>query len=350
MKNIYQNLLNTLEDHSQAAIVTTLSDKIQKDVYIPYSLESDASTSQNLFENAVTKACADGRPFLFMDDNSTIFTEPFYRQDRLLVFGGGHVAYILSEIAAKIGFSVIVTEDRPEFGNKERFPWAAKVNCEQFDTVIDSMTITDTDYIVLLTRGHFYDKMCLKALYKQKKCAYLGILASRRRMGELTSQLAQDGIEKEWMEQIHSPVGLNIGAVTPEEIAIAILAQIIQTKRLTSDGARRAILTDIDMRVIKHLSNESDEYSSMKKAIVTVIENSGITPRKAGAKMVVYEDGHLIGTIGGGPAEGNLIMETQKFLHDNELYHILYADIGGLLTEDKSQISNDYLRVLIERA
>lgn len=343
MKNIYQHLLDTLETHPQAAIVTTLSDTIKKDIFVSQNLKSD-------FDNSILKVCEDGRPFLSIKDSSAILSEPFYRQNRLLIFGGGHVAYILSEIAAKIGFSVIVTEDRPEFGNKERFPWAAKVNCEQFDTVIDSMTITDSDYIVLLTRGHYYDKMCLKALYKQKRCAYLGILASRRRMGELTSQLTEDGIEKEWMDQIHSPVGLNIGAVTPEEIAIAILAQIIQTKRLSDDGSRRIVLTDVDMRVIKHLSDEPDVHGSKKKAIVTIVENNGITPRKAGAKMVVYEDGRLVGTIGGGPAEGNLIVETQKFLKENTLYRILYADIGGLLTKDKSLISNDYLRVLIERA
>ena len=200
MRNIYKNLLNTLEKHPRVSIITTLTDSVTKELCIHESSDSDLHSSSVGVKNS-----------------KTIITEPFYREDRLLVFGGGHVAHILSEIAAKIGFSVIVTEDRPEFGNAERFPWAKKVYCEQFDKVIDSMTISSSDYIVLLTRGHFYDKMCLKALYKQEKCAYLGILASKRRMSELTSQLFEDGIEKDWMAQIHSPVGLNIGAVTSRQ-------------------------------------------------------------------------------------------------------------------------------------
>lgn len=343
MNNIYKDLLNVLEEHSQAVILTTLGNPIQK--HLIHSDSIDDPLNQ-----LAAKTMNEQRPLLMEKGEKHIISEPFCCEDRMLIFGGGHVALILSEIAAKIGFSVIVTEDRPEFGNKERFPWVEKVNCERFDKVIDSMKIRESDYIVLLTRGHFYDKMCLKSLYKQDKCAYLGILASRRRMSELTTQLAEDGIEKEWMEQIHSPVGLDIGAVTPEEIAIAILAQIIQTKRLSTDGKQRVTHSDIDMRVIKHLSAPPDERKDMKKTIVTILENHGITPRKAGAKMIVYEDGTLIGTIGGGPAEGNLIVEARRFLQTKDLYRIFYADIGGMLTYDKSQVSNDHLRILFENA
>lgn len=343
MNNIYKDLLANLESHPQAVILSTLTDRIQKQII---SVESLRVTPDLL----AIEAYETGRPVYSEETGRFIIAEPFSSEDRLLIFGGGHVAHILSEIAAKIGFSVIVTEDRPEFGNKERFPWADKVFCERFDTVIDSMTMSSSDYIVLLTRGHCYDKMCLKSLYKQNRCAYLGILASRRRMNELTTQLTKDGIENEWMAQIHSPVGLNIGAVTPEEIAIAILAQIIQTKRLSADGKDRILRSDIDMRVIRHLASLSEESGNTKKAIVTVIENHGITPRKSGAKMIVYEDGRLVGTIGGGPAEGNLIVESQKFIQTGKSHQILYADIGGLLTDDKTQISSDYLRVLIENA
>ncbi|MEE1085729.1 MAG: XdhC/CoxI family protein [Schaedlerella sp.] len=338
MKNIYQDLLNTLEEQARAVILTTLTDSVEKEIII-------ASNSSLPAEEALLT----GKPFFQSEGEKTLIAEPFSREDRLLVFGGGHVAYILSEIAAKIGFSVIVTEDRPEFGTKERFPWAQKVFCKSFDEVIDSMTISASDHIVLLTRGHFYDKICLRSLYKQERPSYLGILASRRRMGELTSQLSEEGIEKEWMQQIHSPVGLDIGAVTPEEIAIAILAQIIQTKRLSADGRQRIVRSDIDMRVIRHLSSLSDEQKNIKKAIVTVLENNGITPRKAGAKMIVYEDGTLIGTVGGGPAEGNLIARAKEFIQKEETYCILYADIGGCLTYDKTTISSDYLRILIEK-
>ena len=344
MNTIYSNLLNILEEQSQAVVLTTLTDSIEKQLVIKSDVNSDLNSP-----SPAALCFQECRPLFFEKSDRTIIAEPFFREDRLLVFGGGHVAHILSEIAAKIGFSVIVTEDRPEFGNRERFPWAAKVFCDSFDHVIDSMTISASDYIVLLTRGHFYDKLCLKALYKQERSTYLGILASRRRMHELTEQLSEDGIEKEWIEQIHSPVGLDIGAVTPEEIAISILAQMIQTKRLSADGRRKIVRSDIDMRVIKHLANVPKDRQHMRKAIFTIVENHGITPRKAGAKMVVYEDGFLIGTIGGGPAEGNLILETKNFLQGDENYRICYADIGGLLTNDKSLISNNYLKVLIER-
>lgn len=345
MQNIYKDLLDTLEGESQAVILTTLTDSIDKQLVLKSAFDTDLQT-----DSPAAFAFQECRPLLFEKEDTQIVAEPFFKEERLLIFGGGHVAHILSEIAAKIGFSVVVTEDRPEFGNKERFPWASNVYCEQFDHVINSMTITQSDYIVLLTRGHFYDKMCLKALYQQERSAYLGILASRRRMRELTEQLSEDGIEEEWMAQIHSPVGLDIGAVTPEEIAIAILAQIIQTKRLSADSKQRIIRSDIDMRVLHHLANPPADRKVVKKAIFTILENHGITPRKAGAKMIVYEDGVLIGTVGGGPAEGNLIMETKHFLAGEEAYRICYADIGGLLTDDLSQVSNDYLKILIEKA
>lgn len=344
MQNIYKDLLHTLEGESQAVILTMLADSISKQLVLKSALDTASQV-----DSPAALSFQECRPLLLKEEENTIIAEPFFKEERLLIFGGGHVAYILSEIAAKIGFSVVVTEDRPEFGNKERFPWASNVYCEQFDRVINSMTITVSDYIVLLTRGHFYDKMCLKALYKQERSSYLGILASRRRMRELTEQLSEDGIEEEWMSQIHSPVGLDIGAVTPEEIAIAILAQIIQTKRLSADSKQRIIRSDIDMRVIRHLANPPENRRTVKKAIFTILENHGITPRKAGAKMIVYEDGVLVGTVGGGPAEGNLIMEAPNFLNSNIPYRICYSDIGGLLTDDQTQVSNDYLKILIER-
>ena len=101
--------------------------------------------------------------------------------------------------------------------------------------------------------------------------------------------LEEEGISRKWLDWIHTPVGLDIGAVTPEEIAVAILAEAIQVKRKPEDEARKVSQSDIDMEVIHDLAEPEEKFADQKKAVITILSTKGSTPRKAGAKMIVYE-------------------------------------------------------------
>lgn len=163
----------------------------------------------------------------------SLFFEPVIGKERLLVFGGGHVALPVVKIGAMLGFSVTVVDDRISFANESRFPEADQIICKPFeDAFKESLTLTDSDYIVIITRGHQYDYTCLEqALTSSAQPAYIGMIGSKRRVKGILEKLKGEGIPEESIEQIYSPIGLDIGGENPEEIAVSIMAEIIQVKR-----------------------------------------------------------------------------------------------------------------------
>ena len=291
----------------------------------------------------------EGEPRLVEDGDKQYFVESFCREERLIILGGGHVGLALAEFAARTGFQVCVVDDRPSFANTVRFPWAAEVLCEGFASAIEKLQINEYDYITILTRGHRHDGDCLRALYKQKKSAYLGMIGSRRRVKQLKEQLhEEENISQEWLDFIHSPIGLSIGAVSPEEIAIAILAEIIQVKH-TEQRTDKVMSSDVDMRVMERLANPDEKRKEQGKAVVTIIETKGSTPRKSGAKMIVYEDGTIEGTIGGGCAEAG-ISQTARQIIQKGGYLIQHIDMTGAVAEDEGMVCGGVMKVLIEKA
>ena len=275
--------------------------------------------------------------------------EPFCRENRMLIFGGGHVSLALAEFAARTGFSVTVTDDRPAFANKLRFPTAKEVLCMDFEAAIEKLGVNSSDFAVLLTRGHRHDGVCLKALVKQPQTAYLGMIGSRKRVREFKDTLEEEGISRAWLDWIHTPVGLDIGAVTPEEIAVAILAETIQVKRKPeTEGGRKVSQSDIDMEVIHDLAEPDEKFADQKKAVITILGTKGSTPRKAGAKMIVYETGLIQGTIGGGCAEANLMQHAREVIRDG-IYQIRHVDMTGKAAEEEGMVCGGVMQVLIER-
>ena len=243
-------------------------------------------------------ALSEGSPVLDRDHGHIRLLEPFSRKERLLILGGDHVGLALAEFAAKTGFSVYVADDRPCFANQLRFPWAEEVYCMDFPAAIQAFQPDTQDYIAVLTRGHRHDADCLTALSHCPVPTYLGMIGSRRRVKELKTHLEEtEHLSHEWLESIHTPIGLAIKAVTPEEIAISILAELILTKRTLRPD--HIAPSDADLDVIAALADPPANRTDLKKALATIVETKGSTPRKAGANMIVYEDGTVFGTIGG---------------------------------------------------
>jgi xanthine dehydrogenase accessory factor len=148
----------------------------------------------------------------------------------LLVVGGGHIGQALADIGALMGFSVAVVDDRPEFASAERFPQAERVICGDFEEELRRFPITPQTYVVVVTHGHREDELSLRQVVTSE-AAYVGMIGSRRRSAMVIRHLSDDGYPREALARVRTPIGLDIGAETPEEIAVSIMAEIIQARR-----------------------------------------------------------------------------------------------------------------------
>jgi len=159
-----------------------------------------------------------------------VFVEPVLPPALLYIFGAGHVAYNLYKVARIAGFDVTVIDDRESYANRERFPDAQDVLVADFKEVPSNLLIRERAYIVIVTRGHRDDMSVLRWAINAN-ARYLGMIGSRRKTISIYNELEKEGIAAEALAQVHAPVGLEIGAVTPEEIAVAIVAEMIAVRR-----------------------------------------------------------------------------------------------------------------------
>jgi xanthine dehydrogenase accessory factor len=159
-----------------------------------------------------------------------VMIEVHERPATLLIIGGGHIGKALATIGNLCGFSVEVVDDRPEYANAERFPEADRISCGRFDEVLDGYPIDTNTYIVCVTRGHKHDETSLR-LVASSDAAYVGMIGSKRRVRAVLQHLVEDGLDRDAVARVHTPIGLDIGAETPEEIAVSIMAEIIQARR-----------------------------------------------------------------------------------------------------------------------
>jgi xanthine dehydrogenase accessory factor len=159
-----------------------------------------------------------------------IFIEPVLPPASLYIFGAGHVAVSLYKTAKMAGFDVNVVDDRESYANRERFPDAKEVIAEDFDQAMARITPNETSYVVIVTRGH-HDDMRVLRWAVQTQARYIGMIGSKRKTIAIFRELVKEGIPEQRFERVHAPVGLDIGAITPEEIAIAITAELIAVRR-----------------------------------------------------------------------------------------------------------------------
>ncbi len=159
-----------------------------------------------------------------------IFIEPVLPSSSLYIFGAGHVALELFKVAGNLGFDCIVVDDRDAYANAERFPGAARIVARDFDEAFSELAPTESSYIVIATRGHRDDMRVLRWAV-QTPAHYIGMIGSKRKVITIFRELTREGLKPEIFDRVHSPVGLDIGAVTPEEIAVSIAAELIAIRR-----------------------------------------------------------------------------------------------------------------------
>src|SRR5437660_11850464 len=159
-----------------------------------------------------------------------IFIEPVLPPASLYIFGAGHVSVNLYKVARDAGFDVTVVDDREAYANRERFPEAKEVIAEDFEQAMARLIPSESSYIVITTRGHRDDMRVLRWAV-QAQARYIGMIGSKRKAITIFRELVKEGLPENLFERVYAPVGLDIGAITPEEIAVAITAELIAVRR-----------------------------------------------------------------------------------------------------------------------
>ena len=274
-------------------------------------------------------------------EGQKFFIEHLKRQAHLVICGCGHVSQQVIELAGKVGFHVTVLEDRPYFADRARAAGADLVLCDAFEKSLQGIAGTPDTYFLVVTRGHRFDRACLEQILK-KPYAYVGMMASRGRSALLKKQMAEDGFDRKALDEMHTPVGLSIHAETPEEIAVSIVAELIQIKNQTKKTA------GYDSLLMEYLSGVKEP--GQPKVLATIIARRGSAPRSIGTKMLVLGDGRIIGTIGGGCMESEVQHQCLRLLREeNEKSRIVCADMTVSQAEDEGMVCGGTIDVFLEK-
>ena len=166
-----------------------------------------------------------------------VLVEPILPVPRAFIFGAGHISKILSKVASIAGFTPVVIDDREAFANRERFPDVEEVHAGEYEEIFPRLSIDKTSYLVVVTRGHRDDMRVLK-LAIASSARYIAMIGSKRKVLGVVRELEKEGVPPEAFERLHAPMGLDIGAVSPEEIAIAVAAEMIAVRRNAASGWR----------------------------------------------------------------------------------------------------------------
>ena len=341
----YEILSEEMRAGRKAVLLTALNDKPDSSAAIKKYLftESRLNTKPDAGDEyqKIAQSAVETGKLQCLDDKrgNILFAEPFFPESRLIILGGGHIAKPLAEFSAKCGFSVTVVDDRPYFANSERFPYAEKVICEGFDLCFPLLHVNRSAFVVIITRGHRHDLDCLRQALGLET-AYTGMIGSRRRVRAAMEQMLSEGFPKEKLDAVRSPIGLDIGALTPEEISISILSELIKYKR----QIEQANWPELDRDVLDELSREKQE----PRALITIIETKGSVPRDIGAKMIVWSYGKIVGSIGGGCSESAVIQTAYDVIREGG-YKTQDIDMMGDTAAEEGMVCGGTMRVVIER-
>jgi len=353
MENSYFKLVQELKSRNQLVMVTKLKKNdrenkasIEKSLFNTDQLELNG-VNEELKKHALN-VLKTGLPEMIQSQQNEIeLYEPFYSEGRLIILGGGHIAKPLAKYGSEIGFEVTVVDDRPSFANPGRFPEASVVLCESFENCFKTLEVNASDYVVIVTRGHRHDAVCLRQVLELSP-EYLGMIGSKRRVKSLMELLIEEGFDQDKINHVCAPIGLEIGAITPEEIAISIIAQVISKKRLNQTSLqatkkKQRYQSDFDYEVLENLVNDTEE----KRAIITVVSKKGSVPRGPGAKMIVWPDGRILGSIGGGCSEAEVILVARDLINSGG-FTVDKIDMTGSVAEDEGMVCGGIMEVLIE--
>lgn len=274
-------------------------------------------------------------PAVCQTAQGAVLYEVLCQQKALLICGGGHISVPVCRIAKMLGYHVTVMDDRAEFAQPSRFPEADAVLCQNFSQLHCAVDwdARDDFSVVIVTRGHAADTVCLREALRHD-LAYLGMIGSRRKNRAVFDLLMQEGVSREQLERVHAPIGLEIGAETPEEIAVSIAAEWI---------------ADRQHRANANISQEMLHALAQGKAgiMATVVQKRGSAPRGIGARMFFCEDGRTLGTVGGGLAELEVCHKAEQVRKDKQPVRMAF-DLSNGEAGKSGMICGGRIEVLFE--
>ena len=293
----------------------------------------------------VYRAVAEGKEaaLTFTADGEE-YLRSFHPPERLILLGCGNIGQELCRYAADLGFTVTAVDERPGFANRTLMPDAAEILCSDFPDAIRRLQITERDYVCVITRGHRFDADCLREILPGAYPRYLGMIGSKRRVALLMKQLESEGFGPDALKRIHAPIGISINALTVKEIAISIVAELIQCRRAGLDRRSketRLTAEDIDLRLLEFLACDD-----VPKALLLVYETSGSTPVKSGAMMAVDKVGRTVGTIGGGCGEGAVLKDAYRIIGSGTQCTVT-VDMSNDIAEEEGMVCGGEMKVLI---
>ena len=339
MDNIYKAMIRRLLEGNKAEIITTDLSLNGEGNVKEFNRTID---SKELSEEEKVEVLEGGKPRCIKRTDKLIFAEPNFKKERIIIFGGGHIAIPLTYFSKITGFYTVVVDDRPSFANKLRFPEADEVICDSFDNCLKKIKPTKSDYFVIITRGHRHDKLCIEELMKYEESVYTGMIGSKRRTKIVLENLKEEGYDKKRLSRICTPIGLPIGAATTEEIGISIMAEIIKRKRLEVTNNLLINRSDLETEVVNKIA-DTDESC----CVVTIMESTGSVPRNSGAKMIVYPDGRIFGSIGGGCVEASVICKARELIGTKK-YKIIPVSLDGDDAMAEGMVCGGTLKLLLE--
>jgi len=241
---VFQKILNIHKRGGAGILVTVVNtDRWRKEMVPRLFLSPDAERTGNLpGMRAIEEELAKNMPLwlkrreprlvVSSDDlggSVELFVEPILADPVLYIFGGGHVSAQIIPLASRVGFKVEVIDDRPEFADPVKFPDATKVHQYPFEGVLGKLPVDESSYLIIVTRGHIHDKTVLEQCLRTK-AKYIGMIGSRRKKAMIYEKLLEEGFTRSDLDRVHAPIGLDIGAETPEEIAVSIVAELIRVR------------------------------------------------------------------------------------------------------------------------
>lgn len=273
-------------------------------------------------------------------EEGRVYCERIGNTRKLVLCGGGHVSAAILGMAKMLGFHVTVLDDRLSFVNEAAEKGADEVICDNFVHGLSQINGDKDTYFVIVTRGHRWDADCLREILK-KEYAYVGMMGSKKRVFLLKRQLAEEGLPKEKLKNLHAPIGLSIDAETPEEIAVSVMAEIIQEKN------REKKIIGYDQKTMRILTGEEETETPF--VLATIISRCGSAPREIGTKMIIFSNGKLAGTIGGGCMESEVARAAIRLMRSEApKQELITVDMTGADAEEEGMVCGGTIEVMLE--
>lgn len=273
-------------------------------------------------------------------ENERVFCDTLGQEKQIVICGAGHVSIPVIKIAVMMDCEVIVLEDRPMYADHARQAGASQVICAPFEEALDKIPGSTDTYFVILTRGHRYDQICLEKI-AAKEHAYIGMIGSRRRTALVKQCLVEKGVDKKVLDAVYTPIGLDIGAQTPAEIGVAIIGEIIEVKN------RKKRTYGYSKEIMRALITQEPYLE--RKVMATIVTRHGSAPQGLGTKMLIYQDGRCVGTIGGGCMEARVIQIARLMAAgENEQARICHADMTGNEAVEEGMVCGGEVDVFLE--